>query len=80
MTSAELKKLANERWSLLQQWYASREAREQMVLKVLAAVVVFVVLYWLIWAPSLAARDQARQQYVANMQTLEWIEANSGAV
>lgn len=80
MTSAELKKLATERWSQLEQWYASREPREQTVLKVLASVAVFVVLYWLVWAPSLAARDQARQQYVANMQTLEWINANSGAV
>lgn len=80
MTSAELKKLATERWSQLEQWYASREAREQTVLKVLAGVAFFVVLYWLIWAPSLAARDQARQQYVANMQTLEWINANSDAV
>ena len=80
MTSDELKKLASERWSQLEQWYASREAREQIVLKVLAVVALFVVLYWLIWAPSLAARDQARQQYVANMQTLEWINANSGAV
>ena len=80
MTSAELKKLAGQRWSQLQQWYASREAREQQVLKVLAVVALFVVLYWVIWAPSWAARNQARQQYVANMQTLELIDANSGAV
>ena len=80
MTSAELKKLAGQRWSQLQQWYASREAREQQVLKVLAVVALFVVLYWVIWAPSWASRNQARQVYVANMQTLEWVDANSGAV
>ncbi|MED5431711.1 MAG: type II secretion system protein GspM [Pseudomonadota bacterium] len=80
MTSAEMKQLARERWSRLQEWFASREPREQWVLKVLAAVAVLVVLYWIILAPSLAARDQARRQYVSHMQTLEWINANSGAV
>tara|TARA_B100000676_G_C18063539_1_gene839388 strand:+ start:578 stop:1093 length:516 start_codon:yes stop_codon:yes gene_type:complete len=80
MTSAELKKLATERLSQFEQWYAGREPREQKVLLLLAVVAVFVMLYWLIWAPSLAARDQARQQYVSHTQTLEWINANSGAV
>ncbi|MGB1464889.1 MAG: type II secretion system protein GspM [Alcanivorax nanhaiticus] len=62
------------------QWYQSREPREQLVLKLLGAVFIVVLLYWVVWAPSVNARDQAMQRYVSNMQTLEWIQANASAV
>ncbi|MCG8392707.1 MAG: type II secretion system protein M [Pseudomonadales bacterium] len=80
MTSAELKQLARQRWSQLENWYDSREPREQQVLKVLAVVVALVLLYWLVWAPTVNSREQAQRRYVANMQTLRWIESNSAAV
>jgi len=50
------------------------------VLQLLAAVFVVVLIYWLIWAPSVNARDQALQRYVSNTQTLEWINANAAAI
>lgn len=80
MSSAELKKVAGERLQQLEQWYASREPREQLILKVLAVVLVVVLLYWLLLAPSLAARNRAQQQYISNVQTRDWIEANSLAI
>lgn len=64
----------------LQRWYESRESREQLVLKLLVLVLAVCVLYWLVWAPSVAARDQAKRQYMTHQQTWQWIQANSGAV
>lgn len=80
MSLASYQQQLEKRLAPLAQWYETREAREQQVLKLLAAVVVAVLIYWLIWAPSVAARNQAMQRYVSNMQTLEWISANAGAV
>ena len=78
--TAELKKLAAHRRDQAVNWYQSREPREQRILQVLAAVAFLVVLYWLIWAPSVAARDQAKKRFVSNQQTLQWIQDNRGAV
>ncbi|HIL21928.1 MAG TPA: type II secretion system protein M [Alcanivorax sp.] len=78
--TAELKKLAAHRRDQAVNWYQSREPREQRILQVLAAVAFLVVLYWLIWAPSVAARDQAKKRFVSNQQTLQWIQDNRSAV
>ncbi|MCK0152437.1 type II secretion system protein M [Alcanivorax sp. S6407] len=80
MSLATYQQHLQQRLAPVVQWYNSREPREQQVLKLLAAVFFGVLIYWLIWAPSLNARDQAMQRYVSNMQTLEWINANAGAV
>ncbi|EKF73587.1 general secretion pathway protein M [Alcanivorax hongdengensis A-11-3] len=80
MNVAQLKTTAAQRLAPVQQWYESREPREQRVLQVLALVMALVLLYWLLWAPSMAAREKARQRYIANTQTLEWISDNAEAV
>ncbi|MDX1804444.1 MAG: type II secretion system protein M [Alcanivorax sp.] len=64
----------------LQQWYHSRDAREQRVLQLLAMVVGAVLLYWMVWQPTLDARNQARRHYQSNTQTLNWINQNAAAV
>lgn len=80
MSLATYQQQLKQRLTPLVQWYQSREPREQRVLQILAAVVVAVLIYLILWAPSVNARNQAMQRYVANMQTLEWISANAGAV
>lgn len=80
MSLATYQQQLKQRLTPLFQWYESREPREQKVLQILGAVLVAVMIYWLLWAPSVNARNQAMQRYVANMQTLEWISANAGAV
>ncbi|UWN47845.1 Type II secretion system protein M [Alcanivorax sp. ALC70] len=61
-------------------WYQERETREQRILQLLAALLAVAVVYWLIWQPSWEARESARQRYIANQQTLAWIESNADAV
>ncbi|MGB2248771.1 MAG: type II secretion system protein GspM, partial [Alcanivorax sediminis] len=80
MSLATYQQQLQQRLTPLVQWYQSREPREQKVLQLLAAVFVVVLIYWLIWAPSVNARDQALQRYVSNTQTLEWINANAAAI
>lgn len=80
MSVASYQQQLQQRLLPVVQWYQSREPREQQVLKLLGMVFIAVLVYWLIWAPSVDARNQAMQRYVANTQTLEWISANAGAV
>ena len=80
MSLATYQQQLKQRLAPLIQWYQSREPREQTVLQILAAVFVAAMIYWVLWSPAVNARDQAMQRYVANMQTLEWISANAGAV
>lgn len=80
MSLATYQQQLKHRLSPLVQWYQGREPREQRVLQLLGAVFIVVLIYWLLWAPSVNARNQSMQRYVANMQTLEWINANEGAV
>ena len=80
MSSADWKQQLRQRWKPVAHWYQSREPREQKVLQVLGVVLVLVMLYWLIWAPAVNGRNDARRQYVTNMQTHNWIEANASAV
>ncbi|HEX5677356.1 MAG TPA: type II secretion system protein M [Alcanivorax sp.] len=61
-------------------WYEQREPREQRILQVLALLVAAALVYLLIWQPAWDARDQARQRYLANQETLAWIESNADAV
>ena len=61
-------------------WYQERETREQRILQLLAVLFAVAVVYWLIWQPSWEARESARQRYIANQQTLSWIESNADAV
>ncbi|KAF0806371.1 general secretion pathway protein M [Alcanivorax xiamenensis] len=70
----------NKRLQPAFEWYASREPREQTILQLLGAVVVLFLIYWLIWQPVWNARESARQRYVANEQTRQWIELNAPAV
>lgn len=80
MTLNDAKKAALQRYELLTQWYESREPREQKVLQVLGVVVVFVLLYFILWQPALQAKESARQRYVVNTQTLQWINDNAAAI
>lgn len=80
MSLATYQQQLRQRLKPVVQWYESREPREQRVLQVLGAVLIAVLIYWVLWAPSVNARNQAQQRYIANMQTLSWIEANAGAV
>ena len=61
-------------------WYEQREPREQRILQALALLVAAALVYWLIWQPAWDARDAARQRYLANQETLAWIESNADAV
>jgi len=61
-------------------WYEQREPREQRILQGLALLLAVALVYWLIWQPSWEARNAARQSYLANQETLAWIESNAGAV
>ncbi len=61
-------------------WYEQREPREQRILQVLALLLAVALVYWLIWQPAWEARDEARQRYLANQETLAWIESNADAV
>ncbi len=61
-------------------WYEQREPREQRILQALALLVAAALIYWLIWQPAWEARDAARQRYLANQETLAWIESNADAV
>ena len=61
-------------------WYEQREPREQRILQVLAALLAVALVYGLIWQPAWDARDAARQRYLANQETLAWIENNADAV
>ena len=67
----------NKRLQPAFEWYASREPREQTILQLLAAVIVLFLIYALIWQPIWNARESARQRYVANEQTRQWIELNA---
>ncbi|MED5238332.1 MAG: type II secretion system protein M [Pseudomonadota bacterium] len=80
MSRASYQKQIQQRLAPVVEWYQTREPREQKVLQLLAAVFVAVLIYWLVWAPSVNARNQAVQRYVSNMQTLEWISTNAAAV
>jgi general secretion pathway protein M len=61
-------------------WYREREPREQRVLQLLSVLFALALVYWLIWQPSWNAREDARQRYLANQETLTWIESNAPAV
>ncbi len=61
-------------------WYQSRDAREQRILQVLAALLIAALIFWLIWLPSWHAREEARHRYRVNQQTLSWIQDNVPAV
>ncbi|ASK33838.1 general secretion pathway protein GspM [Alcanivorax sp. N3-2A] len=61
-------------------WYQQREPREQRTLQLLAVLIGAALIYWLIWQPSWQARQDARQRYLANQETLSWIENNAPAV
>ena len=61
-------------------WYQERETREQHILQLLAALLAVALLYWLIWQPGWNAREDARQRYLANQETLLWIQSNADAV
>lgn len=70
----------NARLAPARAWYEQREPREQRILQVLAWLVAAALVYLLIWQPAWDARDEARQRYLANQETLAWIESNAGAV
>lgn len=61
-------------------WYQSREPREQRVMRILGVMIALALVFWLIWLPSWHARDNARQRYLSNQQTLAWIQDNAPAV
>lgn len=61
-------------------WYQQREPREQRILQLLTVLFALALVYWLIWQPSWQARQDARQRYLANEETLAWIENNASAV
>ncbi|GAA5118712.1 type II secretion system protein GspM [Alloalcanivorax gelatiniphagus] len=70
----------NKRLAPAVTWFQDREPREQRILQLLAVLLAVAVVYWLIWQPSWNARQDARQRYLSNQQTLAWIEANADAV
>lgn len=80
MSVTQLKQQIRQRWLPVVSWYHGREPREKRVLQILAVVVLCSLLYWLLWSPAVSARDSARQRYIDNMQTRNWIEANAAAV
>lgn len=61
-------------------WYQQREAREQRILQLLAVIIALALVYWLVWQPSWTARQDARQRYLSNQETLSWIQGNADAV
>lgn len=61
-------------------WYRERDAREQAVLRLLAATLVVAVFWFALLSPLLSGRDQARQQWISAEQTRQWIEDNREAV
>src|SRR5699024_12541224 len=56
------------------QWYRGLAQREQMAVSILGVVVVVFCLYWLLWSPLMAKRDNAQQRYVTQQQLLEWMQ------
>lgn len=79
-TLQQIKHKLTQRLAPARQWYDGREPREQRVLQGLGIVLLFTLAYWLIWAPTVSARDQARDSYLANQQTLQWMQSNAPAV
>ncbi|MFN3713201.1 MAG: type II secretion system protein GspM [Alcanivoracaceae bacterium] len=69
-----------QRMAPLQVWYAGREPREQLALKVLGVALVLTLLALLVWQPLLNMRTDAEARYVSNSRLLAWIEDNSAAV
>lgn len=69
LTSHPLMQQLQNRW---QQF----DAREQRLLKALAAVVILAVLYFLIWQPSYHARLNAEQRLQGQQQQLAWVQQN----
>ncbi|MEY1661949.1 type II secretion system protein GspM [Isoalcanivorax beigongshangi] len=63
-----------------QAWFAEREAREQRLLVALAITAVLFLLYGMVWAPTVQARDAARQRYLSQAQVVNWIEDNAAVV
>lgn len=72
----DVKQQLQARLQVAQAWYDSREPRERLVLKVLAAVVALMLVFSLFWMPVWSWRSDAMRDYERQAQLLAWIEAN----
>lgn len=60
--------------------YQGLEKREQLMVSVLGFVFIVFCLYWLVWAPIVAKRNHAQQNYQAHQQVYEWIHEHEDLI
>lgn len=57
-------------------WYQAKERSEQKILAIVAAIVVFSLLWLLLWKPITDWRDVSDNRFQTAQTTLSWMQAN----